>query len=186
VNSWNTFLKAKLCEANTGHDNGDCVKLMQFMAQNKVDLQVTYMNLTPAQQEVYNTEVQAAQDKKVLVVHSNPKAVSHTISAAFVNMDQEWMALCVQTGLEGFYIAVQGMVKDLSELKDQHSLNKLISECHSIIQEELDYLLTKKKVKVKVKMNYTNYECQIVKCYGVMLTGWPFSGMVQNPSKIGG
>ncbi|KAI6027289.1 hypothetical protein BKA83DRAFT_4123362 [Pisolithus microcarpus] len=35
-------------------------------------------------------------------------------------------------------------------------------------------------------MNYTNYERQIVEHYGIMLTGWPFSGTVWNPSKIGG
>ncbi|KAI6012871.1 hypothetical protein BKA83DRAFT_4500553 [Pisolithus microcarpus] len=70
--------------------------------------------------------------------------------------------------------------------KYQHPLNKLISKCHALIQEELDYLLMKKKVTVNVKMNYTNYECQIVEHYGVMLMGWPFPGTVRNPSKIGG
>ncbi|KAI5981431.1 hypothetical protein EDC04DRAFT_2617403 [Pisolithus marmoratus] len=186
--------QAKLHEANAGHDQGDHVKLTQFVAQNKIDLQVAYKNLTPVQQEAYNAK---------------------------------WTALCAQTGLEGFYIAVQGTVEDLSEpklfftpkaenfvwtvldiephhlalhleswavsgidmpamTKRQCPLNKLISECRSLIQEELDYLLTKKKVKAKVKMNYTNYEHQIVECYGVMLRGWPLSGAVQNPSKIGG
>ncbi|KAI6024373.1 hypothetical protein EDC04DRAFT_2606471 [Pisolithus marmoratus] len=210
------FIQAKLCKANAGHDQGDLVKLMQFVAQDKVDLQVTYKNLTPMPQE----------DKKVEVAHSNPKVVSHTISTAFANMDQEWMALCAQTKLEGFYIAVQGMVEDLSELKvfftpkadnfvwtvldiephhlvlclrswvvsglemctvtkDQCPLNKLVSKCCSLIQEDLDYLLTKKKVKAKVKMNYTNYEHQIVECYGDMLTGWSCSGRVQNPLRVG-
>ncbi|KAI6017264.1 hypothetical protein BKA83DRAFT_4029899, partial [Pisolithus microcarpus] len=93
---------------------GDCIKLMQFMVQNKDDLLVAYKNLTPAQQEAYNTEVWVAQDMKVRVMCSNPKAVSHTVTA---NMDWEWTALCTQTGLEGFYVVVQGTVKDLSELK---------------------------------------------------------------------
>ncbi|KAI6014377.1 hypothetical protein EDC04DRAFT_2609024 [Pisolithus marmoratus] len=154
------------------HDWGDCVKLTQFVAQNKIDLQVAYKNLTPVQQEAYNAEVQAAQDKKVLVVHSNPKTVSHTISAAFVNMDWESWAV---SGIDVPAVT-----------KYQCPLNKLISKCCSLIQEELDYLLTKKKVKAKVKMNYTNYEHQIVECYGVMLRGWLLSGAVQNPSKIGG
>ncbi|KAI6137142.1 hypothetical protein F5141DRAFT_1060031 [Pisolithus sp. B1] len=70
--------------------------------------------------------------------------------------------------------------------KYQCPLNKLVSKCHSLIQEELDYLLMKKKVKANVKMNYTNYEHQIVECYSVMLRGWPFSSIVWNPSKIGG
>lgn len=227
VNSWNAFIRAKLRDANSGRDRGDRVKLTQFVARNKDDLLVAYKNLTPAQQEAYNAEVQVARDTKVMVVRSNPKAVSHTVSAAFANMDREWTALCAQTGLEGFYIAVRGTVEDLSEpkvfftqkaenfvqtvldieprrlalrleswavsgldmptaTKHQRPLNKLISECRALIQEELDYLLTKKKVSANVKMNYTNYECQIVERYGVMLTGWPFSGTVRNPSKIGG
>ncbi|KAI6015495.1 hypothetical protein BKA83DRAFT_4011969, partial [Pisolithus microcarpus] len=171
VNSWNAFIRAKLRDANSGRDRGDRVKLTQFVARNKDDLLVAYKNLTPAQQEAYNAEVQVARDTKVMVVRSNPKAVSHTVSAAFANMDREWTALCAQTGLEGFYIAVRGTVEDLSEPKHQRPLNKLISECRALIQEELDYLLTKKKVSANVKMNYTNYECQIVERYGVMLTG---------------
>ncbi|KAI6017754.1 hypothetical protein BKA83DRAFT_4020488, partial [Pisolithus microcarpus] len=171
VNSWNAFIRAKLRDANSGCDRGDRVKLTQFVARNKDDLLVAYKNLTPAQQEAYNAEVQVARDTKVMVVRSNPKAVSHTVSAAFANMDREWTALCAQTGLEGFYIAIRGMVEDLSEPKHQCPLNKLISECRALIQEELDYLLTKKKVSANVKMNYTNYERQIVEHYGVMLTG---------------
>ncbi|KAI6149058.1 hypothetical protein EDD17DRAFT_1514058 [Pisolithus thermaeus] len=227
INSWNAFIRAKLREVNAGRDRGDRVKLTQFVAQNKDDLLVAYKNLTPAQQEAYNAEVQVARDTKVVIARSNPKAVSHTVSAAFANMDREWTALCAQTGLEGFYIAVRGTVEDLSEpkvfftqkaenfvrtvldieprrlalrleswvvsgldmpntTKYQRPLNKLISECRALIQEELDYLLTKKKVSTNVKMNYTNYERQIVERYGVMLTGWPFSGAVRNPSKIGG
>ncbi|KAI5981259.1 hypothetical protein EDD15DRAFT_2379892 [Pisolithus albus] len=226
INSWNAFIRAKLREANAGRDRGDRVILTQFVARNKDDLRVAYKNLTPAQQEAYNAEVRVARDTKVMVVRSNPKAVSHTVSAAFANMDREWTALCAQTGLEGFYIAVRGTVEDLPEpkvfftqkaenfvrtvldieprrlalrleswvvsgldapirTKHQRPLNKLISECRALIQEELDYILTK-KVSTNVKMNYTNYERRIVERYGVMLTGWPFSGTVRNPSKIGG
>ena len=35
-------------------------------------------------------------------------------------------------------------------------------------------------------MNYTNYELHIIKHYGAALIGWPVSGHVRNPSKIGG
>ncbi|KAI6099406.1 hypothetical protein EDD16DRAFT_1697402 [Pisolithus croceorrhizus] len=215
INLWNVFIRAKLCEVNAG----DRVKLMQFVAQNKDDLLVAYKNLTLAQQEAYNAEVQVARDTKVMIMCSNPKAISHTVSAAFANMDWEvrlffsvtfshydWNASglrCVRKpGLEGFYIAVRGTVEDLfgaegffhpksrefcsdsllleswtcpTLTKYQCPLNKLISECCALIQEELDYLLTKKKVSTNVKMNYTNYERQIVERYGVMLTGWPFS-----------
>ncbi|KAI6027290.1 hypothetical protein BKA83DRAFT_4123363 [Pisolithus microcarpus] len=60
INLWNAFIRAKLCDANSGCDQGDHVKLTQFVAWNKDDLLVAYKNLTQAQQEAYNTEVQVA------------------------------------------------------------------------------------------------------------------------------
>ncbi|KIK12269.1 hypothetical protein PISMIDRAFT_121150, partial [Pisolithus microcarpus 441] len=115
-------------------------------------------------------------------------------------LERQWTALHAQTGLEGFYIAVRGTVKDLSEPKVFFTqkaenfvqtildieLHRLALCLESWAVSGLDYLLMKKKVSANMKMNYTNYECQIVECYGIMLTGWPFSGIVQNPSKIGG
>jgi hypothetical protein len=35
-------------------------------------------------------------------------------------------------------------------------------------------------------MNYINYKCSIVEHCGVALVGWPLSGPVCNPSKVGG
>ncbi|KAI6013726.1 hypothetical protein BKA83DRAFT_4015317, partial [Pisolithus microcarpus] len=166
VNSWNAFISSKLREANAGCDRGDRVKLTQFVARNKDDLLVAYKNLTPVQQEAYNTEVWVARDTKVRVVRSNPKAVSHTVTAAFANMDREVTLLFSLTCSHLDY-----NVNVATATKYQRPLNKLVSECHALIQEELDYLLTKKKVMVNVKMNYTNYERQIVERYGVMLMG---------------
>ncbi|KAI6022984.1 hypothetical protein BKA83DRAFT_4013356, partial [Pisolithus microcarpus] len=162
VNSWNAFISSKLREANAG----DRVKLTQFVARNKDDLLVAYKNLTPTQQEAYNTEVRVARDTKVRVVRSNPKAVSHTVTAAFANMDREVTLLFSLTCSHLDY-----NVNVATATKYQCPLNKLVSECRALIQEELDYLLTKKKVTVNVKMNYTNYERQIVERYGVMLMG---------------
>ncbi|KAG2063885.1 hypothetical protein BDR04DRAFT_977783, partial [Suillus decipiens] len=124
-----------------------------------------------------------------------------------------WMALCSRLGIEGFYIAVRGGVKDLSrpklffsekaekfahavlDLEPWHlalklkafvvsgldinvsttqprSLNKVISECRTHLQDELDYILRENKItNGKITMNYTNYEHSIVKCYGVTLQG---------------
>ncbi|KAG2071278.1 hypothetical protein BDR04DRAFT_1016580, partial [Suillus decipiens] len=120
-------------------------------------------------------------------------------------------------GIEGFYIAVQGGIKDLSrpklffsekaekftcvvlDLEPWHlalkleafvvlgldtnvsttqprSLNKMISECRTHLQDELDYILRENKITdCKITMNYANYECSIVKHYGVTLQGWPLA-----------
>ncbi|KAF8555522.1 hypothetical protein OG21DRAFT_1398348, partial [Imleria badia] len=66
--------------------------------------------------------------------------------------------------------AVSGL--DLfAPMNRQHSLNKLVSNCQTLVQEELDYILTEKRVNRNVKMNYDNYEHQIVERHGVALVG---------------
>jgi len=49
-----------------------------------------------------------------------------------------------------------------------------------------DDILLEHGVTKDVKMNYKNYERNIVKHYGIALIGWPVSGYVQNQSQIGG
>ncbi|KAG2130723.1 hypothetical protein DEU56DRAFT_740460, partial [Suillus clintonianus] len=71
-------------------------------------------------------------------------------------------------------------------LNRQRPLNKLISECRELIQDNLEFILMEKNVSGKVKMNYTNYERAIVERHGVELTKWPLPGGVKNPSKAGG
>ncbi|KAG2135172.1 hypothetical protein DEU56DRAFT_738142 [Suillus clintonianus] len=68
----------------------------------------------------------------------------------------------------------------------QRPLNKLISDCRTIIQEELESIALEKNIKKAVKMNYVNYERNIVEHCGVALVGWPLPGPVCNPSKVGG
>ncbi|KAG1767338.1 hypothetical protein EV702DRAFT_980156 [Suillus placidus] len=65
-------------------------------------------------------------------------------------------------------------------------LNKLIAECRELIQDGLGFILLEQNDLHKMKMNYRNYECAIVEHCGVALINWPLSGVVQNPSKIGG
>ncbi|KAG1795854.1 uncharacterized protein BJ212DRAFT_1489595 [Suillus subaureus] len=68
-------------------------------------------------------------------------------------------------------------------LNCQWPLNKLISECCELIQDNLEFILMEKNVSGKVKMNYTNYEHAIVERHGVELTKWPLPGGVKNPLK---
>jgi hypothetical protein len=133
VNAWNAFLKEKLHEANSGHGKGDRFKLPAFVARYKNELLAEYQKLTPIQKQGMIAKVQVACEAKALPARANPKAVNQAITAAFSRMDQEvwlsflmlsmltgnsqWMALCMKTGMEGFFIAVQGTVKDHTELK---------------------------------------------------------------------
>ncbi|KAG1884398.1 hypothetical protein F4604DRAFT_1919591 [Suillus subluteus] len=68
----------------------------------------------------------------------------------------------------------------------QCPLNKLVSDCRTIIQEELKSIVLEKNIKKAVQMNYVNYECNIVEHCSVALVGWPLPGPVCNPSKVGG
>ncbi|OJA18852.1 hypothetical protein AZE42_13134 [Rhizopogon vesiculosus] len=85
--------------------------------------------------------------------------------------------------LEAFVIS---RLDERVSLNRQRPLNKLISECRELIQDELEFILMEKGMSGKVKMNYTNYERAIVERYGVVLNNWPLLGTVKNPSKVGG
>ncbi|KIK10456.1 hypothetical protein PISMIDRAFT_124379, partial [Pisolithus microcarpus 441] len=110
----------------------------------------------------------------------------------------QWMGLCVQTGLEGFYIAVCGTVKDLSEPKvfftekvEKFVCNVLgieprhLALClESWVVSGIEYILTTNGIKGNSQMNYINYKKQIVEKLGVALHGWPIPGHVCNASKV--
>ncbi|KIK15941.1 hypothetical protein PISMIDRAFT_114259, partial [Pisolithus microcarpus 441] len=110
----------------------------------------------------------------------------------------QWTGLCVQTGLEGFYIAVRGTVEDLSEPKvfftekaEKFVHNVLgIEPCHLALHLEswvisgIEYILTTNGIKGNSQMNYINYKKQIMEKLGVALHGWPIPGHVCNPSKL--
>ncbi|KAG1842556.1 hypothetical protein F4604DRAFT_1689895 [Suillus subluteus] len=168
----------------THRECGDRIKLTQFIAENKDELLEAYSHLTFPENS----------GAKSHVAQANPKAKHHDINATFTMMDHEWMALCAQTGTEGFYVAVCGSIKDLSEPKvffkleafvisglDENTiitcqcpLNKLISDCHTIIQEELviESIALEKNIKKAVQMNYINYKRNIVEHCSVALVGW--------------
>ncbi|KAG1726018.1 uncharacterized protein EDB91DRAFT_1086931 [Suillus paluster] len=107
-----------------------------------------------------------------------------------------------------FMLKAEKFVKEVLHIKPQHSglkleafvvtglnentiitcqrpLNKLISDCCTIIQEELESIALEKNIKKAVKMNYVNYERNIVEHCSVALIGWPLLGPVCNPSKVG-
>ncbi|KAG1802337.1 hypothetical protein EV424DRAFT_1545265 [Suillus variegatus] len=77
---------------------------------------------------------------------------------------------------------VSGLDTNVSTTQPR-SLNKMISECRTHLQDELENKITDHKIT----MNYANYERSIVKRYGVTLQGWPSALLpVRNPSCIGG
>ncbi|KAF8552849.1 hypothetical protein OG21DRAFT_1386286, partial [Imleria badia] len=159
VNIWNAFLKEKLKEVNSGCEKGDRFKLLLFIAKYKSELLDEYRKLSPVHKQTLIAKVQAACDSKVPSARANPKAVNQAITATFANMDHE-VPLCAKTGMEGFFIAVRGTVKDHTEPK--RPMNRIISDCCNIIQEGLNNILTEHGVTRNVKMNYTNYELHIV------------------------
>ncbi|KAI6037351.1 hypothetical protein PISMIDRAFT_640677, partial [Pisolithus microcarpus 441] len=108
----------------------------------------------------------------------------------------QWTGLCVQTGLEGFYIAVHGTVEDLSEPKvfftekvEKFICNVLgIEPCHLALRLESwvvsgigSFIFP---LAPHEAMNYINYKKQIMEKLGVALHGWPIPGRVCNPSKV--
>ncbi|KAG1883469.1 hypothetical protein F4604DRAFT_1920674 [Suillus subluteus] len=108
VNSWNTFVRAKLNEANEDREQGDRIKLTRFIAENKDKLTCAHALLSSAKKRVYNTQVLEACKKKNQVAQANPKAILHDINATFTSMDRK---------AQGFYVAICSNIEDLSEPK---------------------------------------------------------------------
>ncbi|KAI5990791.1 hypothetical protein EDC04DRAFT_2614047 [Pisolithus marmoratus] len=161
---------------------GEQLRLMNFIVQNRQELPAAYRLLTIAQKQAYNDAIMTAHAAKVPSAHSNPKSIS------------QWMGLCAETGLEGFYIAVHGTVEDLSEprvfsQKRQKTLCLESWVCpnindHSISWSLTEFILTTNGIKGNSQINYTNYEKQIVEKLGVVLHGWLVPGHICNPSKV--
>ncbi|KAG1884478.1 hypothetical protein F4604DRAFT_1574680, partial [Suillus subluteus] len=181
VNLWNGFVRAKLKEANEDREKGERIKLTEFIARNKKELDRIYSKLTFAQKQVYKAQILEAREKKQRTAQANPKAVRHDVNASFTSMDREFLDHLTIDVLMNIVIADEGVTPNR-----QRPLNKLISECRTFIQDALKSIMHKNKTKGSVKMNYTNYERQIVEHHGVELVNWPLSGPVRNPSKVGG
>ncbi|KAG2752738.1 hypothetical protein P692DRAFT_20723451, partial [Suillus brevipes Sb2] len=117
---------------------------------------------------------------------SGPKLFFSEKAEKFVRavLDLEPRSLALK--LEAFVIS--GLDTTIpSALRQPRTLNKLISDCRTIIQDELDDILRDKKLASHIKMNYNNYEHSIVERYGVELVGWPSDLLpICNPSTIGG
>ncbi|KAF8432352.1 hypothetical protein L210DRAFT_3331503, partial [Boletus edulis BED1] len=170
VNSWNAYLKAKISEVNEGREQGERVRLTEYVAEKKDELLEGYNKLTAVEQRAFIDKLQAARDAEMQIVRADPKAISNTVSAAFATMDREVHLLFTRECHANRPTLVDIPVYAPST-NCQRPLNKLVSECRTLIQDELDYVLTEKRVKQKVQMNYDNYERQIVEQYSIALTG---------------
>ncbi|KAG2033290.1 hypothetical protein BDR03DRAFT_844459, partial [Suillus americanus] len=174
-NAWNAFVHQRLDDINEGLSKGNRWKLPEFIESHKETLRNNYARLSCTQKNNYEVEIIKMHANKQCMVHDNPRAVQRDMQATFAAMDQEvlsyflrrsfsdrhiiqWTAICSRLGVEGFYVA-------------KKSLNQLVSECRTLIQDELDFILHENKLANHTKMNYTNYERAIVEHYGVELKG---------------
>ncbi|KAG1859237.1 hypothetical protein F4604DRAFT_1529969, partial [Suillus subluteus] len=163
VNSWNTFVRAKLNEANEDCEQGDRIKLTRFIAENKDELTHAHVLLSSAEKRVYNTQVLEAR-KKNQVARANPKAILHDVNATFTSMDREarilsffsgWLSVLILAQRD-FMLPFTATSKDLSELK-------------MFFTEKAEKFVKEKDIRHRVNMNYTNYERNIVEHCGVAL-----------------
>ncbi|KAG2123743.1 hypothetical protein DEU56DRAFT_695593, partial [Suillus clintonianus] len=167
VNSWNAFVRAKLNEVNQDREQGDRIKLTRFIAENKDELTRAHARLSSAEKWVYNAQVIEARKQKNRVARANPKAILHDINATFTSMDRE---ACILLLLFAAALRIfQSRSYEHTAPHRQRPLNKLVSECRTFIQEGLDSITLETNIRHKVKMNYTNYERNIVERCGIAL-----------------
>ncbi|KAG1742886.1 hypothetical protein EDB19DRAFT_1907369 [Suillus lakei] len=176
-NAWNAFVCQRLNDINEGLAKGDRWKLTEFIESHKETLRHDYARLPHTQKNAYEVEIMKIRAAKQCMVCNNPKAVLRDMQAMFAAMDQEWTAICsrlekakkfVQSildlepqclALELEAFTVSGLAEDVPATSNQKkSLNKLVSECWTQIQDELDYILRENKISDHMQMNYTNYE----------------------------
>ncbi|KAG2064056.1 hypothetical protein BDR04DRAFT_995278, partial [Suillus decipiens] len=147
---------------------------------HKETLYINYARLSYAQKDNYEVEIIKMCANKQCVVHDNSRAVQHDMQATFAAMDQECLAL----KMEAFVVSGLDIP---TMLKVRKSLNQLVSECWTLIQDELgeynlyhgvfiitvdaNFILHENKLTNHMKMNYKNYKHAIVEHYGVELKG---------------
>ncbi|EGO18786.1 hypothetical protein SERLADRAFT_412026 [Serpula lacrymans var. lacrymans S7.9] len=167
VNIWNAFLMDKLQQANKGRSVGERIRLLDFIRIHKDDLLKVYQQLLLADRQQLELKAVKACQKKLTIIRANPKALLHDVNAIFTAMDQDHFLL--KQGWMASMLLFGGGVEDYAEPK--HPPNKLISESHTIIQDELEFILHSNNGSRAIKMNYNNYEKKIVEHYGIALTG---------------
>ncbi|KAG1723910.1 uncharacterized protein EDB91DRAFT_1013900, partial [Suillus paluster] len=178
-NAWNAFVRQRLNDINEGTclSKGDCWKLMEFIDSHKETLRVDYARLSHAQKNAFEVEIMKMHASKQRMVHDNPKAVQRDMQATFAAMDQEHL---LSLALVRFYtlanlifltIFYWPVAEDVSAISTQKkSLNKLISECRTHIQDELGEHYLYRTLSC-MKTNYNNYEHAIVEHHSVALDG---------------
>ncbi|KAG1863676.1 hypothetical protein F4604DRAFT_1929077 [Suillus subluteus] len=102
VNSWNTFVRAKLNEANEAYN-------AQVLEARKKKNQVAQANPKAILHDVNATFTSMDHEARIL------SFFRFKSNSFFIIL--QWMALCARTGAEGFYVAVRSNIEDLSEPK---------------------------------------------------------------------
>ncbi|KAG1814734.1 uncharacterized protein BJ212DRAFT_1222501, partial [Suillus subaureus] len=112
------FLRScMLCQQYLDLEKGEWIKLTQFIADNKTELVHAHSKLTFTEKRAYNMQVLEAYQQRNQITRANPKATNHNVNGSQSKFSHIWMALCAHTSVEGFYVAVQGSIEDLSEPK---------------------------------------------------------------------
>ncbi|KAG1832898.1 hypothetical protein DFJ58DRAFT_635430, partial [Suillus subalutaceus] len=141
-----------------GLSKGNNWKLTEFITSHKETLCIDYARLSRAQKDNYEVEIMKMCANKQCMVHDNPRAVQRDMQATFAAMNQEVLSIFFATHIP-------------TMLKVKKSLNQLVSECRTLIQDKLDFILRENILTNHVKMNYKNYKHAIVEHYGVELKG---------------
>ncbi|KAI6041720.1 hypothetical protein EDC04DRAFT_2892793 [Pisolithus marmoratus] len=127
-----------------------------------------------------------------IVVHggvgdlSAPKVFFSPKGNTFVHLVLDLEPCCLALKFESF--VVLGLADKFVSIPqpESHPLNKLVGECHSIIQKGLGDILHDSSVTKSMCMNYDNYEHKIVEHFSMELIGWPNDLLpICNPGQLG-
>ncbi|KAG1777513.1 hypothetical protein EV702DRAFT_1197119 [Suillus placidus] len=210
VNSWNAFVRVKHMEANEGHKKGTSsfTEHSRLMLAEKRALNAKVVEARQQKSHAARANSKATRHD----MNATFTSMDREWMALCARTGAEGFYVAVRSSIEDlsepkifFMQKAENFVQDVLKVEPRHlglklksfinqhmittrlhPLNKLVSDCRTLIQEELKAIALEHNIKGKVNMNYTNYERNIVDHYGLALVNWPLSGHVRNPSKVGG
>ncbi|KAG1785798.1 uncharacterized protein HD556DRAFT_1201250, partial [Suillus plorans] len=167
ASAWNAFVRAKLNRANETRGPGERYRLPAYISAHYAELQQTYARLSESEKKKLRLGIDDLRAMRVNIVRSNPKALLKDVNSTFNTMEKEVFiseATCS-------WVCIIGEESSRSATQ-RLPLSKLVSLSRKNIQDGLDNILQKNRLaSKKIKMNYENYEKNIVEVYAVAING---------------
>ncbi|KAJ2982279.1 hypothetical protein NUW54_g10771 [Trametes sanguinea] len=116
-NVWNAFVRTRLNAANADLPAGSRWKLKDFVKLHSMTLCKEYANLSLGKHTTLREGLSGVRLTRTRIICASPKAIQQDADATFQAMENEWVAICSRTAMQGFYVTVRGSYDHMQEPK---------------------------------------------------------------------